>query len=995
MKRVFVSMLLTLTAIVCFTQTVGDAIYFYRNDGNINVFFRENIDSITYSNYDADSVYYDNIITQLVYTADSIYRIPLAVIDSVSFINPEIILKPDVVVMTESMLDYLIGKDEMTLTFTSDMPQSLRPQTGNVLIAYTPDNTILGEGFAGRVSEVKSVGENIQVVCDNLNDLTDIFEQLITIQQFRETSNNTRVDNNWKSEPIPISINTSYSFEDKEHTDISCSISAGIEGEYQASLVYIITLGTQFFDFKIEHNWKYANHYTYKVNKEFEIEGDEHKLASKKIYVPIPLPLIVLYFPIAELGFSWKFFMKGEASAEMDYAMSSPTHSYLTQITKDGKGFSGKNEIIKNDEEESKITFENSFSFNGSLGGGIKVGITATPPSFGKFKIPICAEADLAIGPKISGNFIINNQDNFYETFKDSKVTLCPINIDAELYGYIGEKKPDKPIPTLSVPFPLYYEWYLLPEFEDLNVTTNDENKTANITVKPKRDLVLSVPVGIGIFDSDNNLVKAKYESNEYRREDQNMTISQSFSSLSDDTTYVARPILSIFNKITPATPTKEFKFKKGQPQGDNPSNPDEPTPGKMVDLGLSVKWAGWDLGANSPEVKGDYYAWGETFTKSEYTSENYTLLDGERLGWGYSEPGFGGRVFRIACCWIGEQTDDGPDITGTEYDAAHVIWGGDWRMPTKAEAEELCSMCTKKRITYKGVDGVLFTGPNGNKIFLPIMNERNYWTSTFGSSLAGAHQAYTLYYKAKRITVDNYKGNVYFDCRIRAVSGNKEKEVCAFFEAPEDWDNTIYCWAWSESPEENFTGGTWPGVPCELVGTAENGNNIWKWTWDGNKQNGTTATQPEMIIFNNNGQPQTLDMEFKPDGYYNDYIIIDRTPSEPLYPDCCTYDEGEVCAFFESPDTWDDTIHCWAWTDTDNFTGGSWPGVSCELVGTANNGNKIWKWTWDGRTQFGTDATQPSMIIFNNNNQPQTQNMPFTLYGYYTIDGYQGVIPK
>ena len=314
--------------------------------------------------------------------------------------------------------------------------------------------------------------------------------------------------------------------------------------------------------------------------------------------------------------------------------------------------------------------------------------------------------------------------------------------------------------------------------------------------------------------------------------------------------------------------------------------------------------------------------------------------------------------------------------------------------MPSKAEAEELCANCTQKKIKYKGVDGVLFTGPNGNRIFLPWESRWDYWTSTFGVHNIGVHQAYSLSCQRSKYSVNWI--HVDTGLRIRAVSGKKkEKEICAFFEAPATWDNTIHCWAWSDSPEENFTGGTWPGVPCELVGTAENGNNIWKWTWDGKKQNGTTATQPEMIIFNNNGQPQTVDMEFKPDGYYNDYGIIDKTPSEPLYPDCCTYDEGEVCAFFEAPDTWEDTIHCWAWTDTDNFTGGTWPGVSCELVGTANNGNKIWKWTWNGWKEHGTDATQPSMIIFNNNGQPQTQDMPFTLYGYYTIDGYQGVIPK
>ena len=95
------------------------------------------------------------------------------------------------------------------------------------------------------------------------------------------------------------------------------------------------------------------------------------------------------------------------------------------------------------------------------------------------------------------------------------------------------------------------------------------------------------------------------------------------------------------------------------------------------------------------------------------------------------------------------------------------------------------------------------------------------------------------------------------------------EGEVCAFFEAASNWSNTIHCWAWSDKPSENFTGGTWPGVACEELGTAPNGNKVWKWTWDGKKQNNSSATQPAMIIFNNDGQPQQYDQVFENGGYY------------------------------------------------------------------------------------------------------------------------------
>ena len=118
-------------------------------------------------------------------------------------------------------------------------------------------------------------------------------------------------------------------------------------------------------------------------------------------------------------------------------------------------------------------------------------------------------------------------------------------------------------------------------------------------------------------------------------------------------------------------------------------------------------------------------------------------------------------------------------------------------------------------------------------------------------------------------------------------------------------------------------------------------------------------------------------------------------TEPEVVIPDFCTVAEGEVCAFFEAPSFWTNTVCCWAWSDSpsENFTGGSWPGVECELLGTAPNGNKVWKWTWDGKKQNNSSAKQPAKIIFNNNEKPQTEDLTFTQAGYYNEDGLQGVV--
>ena len=105
--------------------------------------------------------------------------------------------------------------------------------------------------------------------------------------------------------------------------------------------------------------------------------------------------------------------------------------------------------------------------------------------------------------------------------------------------------------------------------------------------------------------------------------------------------------------------------------------------------------------------------------------------------------------------------------------------------------------------------------------------------------------------------------------------------------------------------------------------------------------------------------------------------------------PSFCTVTAGETCAFFEAPTTWTADIMCWAWIDNgDNFTGGTWPGVPCTLLGTANSGNKVYKWTYSGSL-----TTKPGKIIFSNNGTPQTSDLPFQNGGYYTRDGLKAVV--
>lgn len=175
MKKVQLIILYLTVVLTTTAQTIGEAFYVYRNDGQFNAFFRDEVDSIAYSHYDADSLFYDEIVMQLVYTADSLYRIPLAAIDSVGFVQPETKYKEDAVPLIGNLFDYIISSDSLSLTFALSTPSSLLPAIGDKLVA-TDLSDKLPIGFTGTVRQVEQTDNGYVVSCDSLA-LEEVVEQ--------------------------------------------------------------------------------------------------------------------------------------------------------------------------------------------------------------------------------------------------------------------------------------------------------------------------------------------------------------------------------------------------------------------------------------------------------------------------------------------------------------------------------------------------------------------------------------------------------------------------------------------------------------------------------------------------------------------------------------------------------------------------------------------------------------------------------------------------
>ncbi len=198
----------------------------------------------------------------------------------------------------------------------------------------------------------------------------------------------------------------------------------------------------------------------------------------------------------------------------------------------------------------------------------------------------------------------------------------------------------------------------------------------------------------------------------------------------------------------------------------------------EAIDLGLSVKWASFNLGASAPEEYGDYFAWGETSTKSNYSWSTYRWCNGSsstitkycnNSSYGYN--GF----------------TDGKTIIEPDDDVASVVLCGSWRMPTYDEFNELRNNCTWTWTTLNGVYGRKVTskksGYTSKWIFLPAAGYKSgvnlrsdtsngaYWSSTVKTGVPTG--AYGVYFHSGAINWDGNNANRELGFSVRPVYGD------------------------------------------------------------------------------------------------------------------------------------------------------------------------------------------------------------------------------
>lgn len=789
--RLALSVLPVLFLLPVQAQDVEDAFYIYRNDGGFHAFFREDVDSITHSHYDADSLYYDDVVMQVVYTADSIYKIPLASIDSVAFVTPETKYKSEVVHL-DPYLPSLQTVDGMNLTFDAYLAGQKTPRVGDILL-YENFTDQFPMGFAGRIEKRTSNDGIMTFICDSVS-MEEIYDQILCYGSY------TAID-------APEADGKMLRLVPKRKISGDGSISTALELKGSVgsknSPLYLNVDGRLGLDLRLTFKFNAGEEAFFDMSLSPELRvgleaGAKGKLGGDNV---LEKKVEMLTVPIPGTPFLLKYKTGPKIIPQLEASISAKTEARIGQRLglkyQDGK-FRGYG-----------INTSKWFStpdVDGYVDGSLFAGLSSEVGiySCGEiFSLKLKNEAGAEFSANLTANII--NSDKYKELqkakFDVNLKASSSISAEAKFLKFF---KASTSLSLLNVNYrALSYK--LVPSFQKPVVSVN--RSSVDIYVEPQEDLLFPVTIGLGVWDKKDVLKQSKYSTSIYRFKknwpsgEYNVSLNEFVPNL----LYTARPLLKLFSRAIVASPEETFivnatpltldvdnvtetsakvygqidghellssnvpygigyvekdkteetllrvaeKNENGEfsvnMKGLQPGTtynyyayliaddliirgekrtfttsvqlcPDENHP-HLIDLGLpsGTKWACCNVGASMPENFGGYYAWGESVEKSVYEEQNYKYWIDKNNNGGYDE---------------NEYVNIGDSIAGSNYDAAHVLWGGDWQMPTIDQCLELVNNCnwTDGFVNRNGINGQIATGASGASIFLPAAGKR--WSS-------------------------------------------------------------------------------------------------------------------------------------------------------------------------------------------------------------------------------------------------------------------------
>ena len=537
MKRISFLLLFTLSFFVqAFAQ---EAFYIYRNDNDFDGFFYDQVQSIGYSKTAVDGTEFDAYVVMEILTADSLYRIPLEFIDSISFVQPEIKFNPKLRNMdNEDMLPYLVGRDGLKLIFSPDLPADIQPHKDDVLVSFDYDK--FEEGYAGRVTSTAADGGNFVVYCDSLQDWGDLFEQFVSVEelQFDEGGSVTRrrvaglntirhrADNNWNVERYPknwsFDIHLPFLFNtDKSECHGTFNGHFGMGMTYKAACDIRPLLSKTYINVTAEESVEYSASVTF-GGKIKGVEGNPMENTWAGAFTKLGFPTVL---PVLQINVAPSFVLRGEASFSV-------TIGYGVQKTRLNQHLLYANGELKSDfvaktPSEKEYESKDDWIFTADLNGYLQIGLqvpfevstAAHVSNIFMYKMGLYAY----IGPKISGSLSVDlvtmkRTGGFYNLMKDTKLNFTGVAVDWEFKRtnqFWGGKEQEKVYADGGFGF-FSYDFWAVPAFSDVSATPVDGSKTRiKAFCHPQRNVVPIWYLGFGIYDMKDNLIQSWYKEDE------------------------------------------------------------------------------------------------------------------------------------------------------------------------------------------------------------------------------------------------------------------------------------------------------------------------------------------------------------------------------------------------------------------------------------------------------------------------------------------------
>ena len=607
-----------------------EAFYIYRNDGGFDGFFFDEVKNISYSKYDLDSLEHDVYVVQDIELTDTIYRIPLAAIDSVGFQQPEIILSENLYevdgadkrLQTGGLGYYFEGEDGYTIKWSAYSDLTRVPEPGMIIYlnkwksnsAQEHRYEVIDEGpFLGKVvsvSEPKESGYlNISwytVECAPIDNLSEVFEQLISVEQLgtdaegqahrRMAGQNKmmrRVSGN--RDMTLVNLDGHFPFSRGDDT-YSATLSLDLSLKVGAQVSYNISSKATYINVTLKEDAEVGVSFTAKYNIE---EVTTWHLGGLPVYFPSILPIF-------QLDPSPEAFIK--TTGDLSLKVSSPKYAYHgTQsfhLGTDGVSGSCKNDCPPPGSDDNGWSME--LSLNGSLQAGSNFPMKLETNRWAEKAIYASVGADVYVGPKLSASFTLDPvalaKGDIYQSLGGTNITLAPMAVAFEAnaeYSFRNKEKTKQKFFEGETSF-FSRSLRLFPEFETTKITSQPEDGkglgTVSASIFPRG---YSVPyyVGVAAYNTKKELVSKTY----YTPDESNQRMYGFFNTFDEmpcreleiiDGTYSIVPIINAFGYDVPAWGA-EVEVKRnlqpslGWPQESAMEKDNDPTTGFVVVAGL------------------------------------------------------------------------------------------------------------------------------------------------------------------------------------------------------------------------------------------------------------------------------------------------------------------------------------------------------------------------------------------------------------------------